>query len=75
MAAYLFANGANGTQETVITGSTTNTNSAGVINLQIDLGTATVYNADGSTRSINKAEVVEGLVVLTNYIIRGSWYV
>lgn len=72
MAVRLYAMGANGTQETVIEGVGV-ANSAGVINLAIDLTTSAAYNPDGSTRAITKAEVIEGLVVLQEYIVRGKW--
>lgn len=72
MATRLFALGANGTLENVIEGVGV-ANSAGVINLAIDLTTSGAYNADGSTRAITKAEVIEGLEILEQYIIRSNW--
>jgi hypothetical protein len=72
MAVRLYANGANGTLETVIEGVGV-ANSAGVINLAIDLTTSAAYNIDSTTRAITKAEVIEGIEVLKQYIIRGNW--
>lgn len=72
MATRLYAVGANGTLENVIEG-VGSANSAAVINLSIDLTTSGAYNADGTTRAITKAEVILGLDVLTQYIIRGNW--
>jgi hypothetical protein len=71
MATRLYANTANGTLETVIEGVGV-ANSAGIVNLSIDLATS-VADGAGGTRAITKAEVVESLVVLTEYIIRSNW--
>lgn len=72
MATRLYALGANGNLESVIEGVGV-ANSAGVINLAIDLTTSAAYNIDNTTRAITKAEVIEGLEVLQQYIIRGNW--
>lgn len=72
MATRLYALAANGTLENVIEGVGV-ANSAGVINLAIDLTTSGAYNADGTTRAITKAEVILGLDVLMQYVIRGNW--
>lgn len=72
MATRLLANTANGTLETVIEGVGV-ANSAGIINLSIDLGSTLVSNGDGTTRAITKAEVILGLEVLQQYIVRSNW--
>lgn len=72
MATRLFALGANGNLEGVIEG-VGSANSAGVINLSIDLATTAAYTETGATRAITKAEVIEGIEVLKQYIIRGNW--
>ena len=72
MAVRLYAMAANGTLEGVIEGVGV-ANSAGVINLAIDLTTSGAYVADGTTRAITKAEVILALDVLQQYIIRGNW--
>ena len=72
MATRLFANGPNGTLETVIEGVGV-ANSAGIINLAIDLTTSGPYNEGNTQRTISKAEVVEGIEVLLQYIIRSNW--
>lgn len=72
MATRLYANTANGTLETIIEGVGV-ANSAGIVNLSIDLGGTLVDNGAGGTRSITKAEVIEGIEVLKQYIIRSNW--
>ncbi len=72
MAVRLYALGANGNLENVIEGVGV-ANSAGVINLAIDLTTSGAYNVDNTTRAITKAEVILGLEVIMQYIIRGNW--
>jgi hypothetical protein len=72
MAVRLYAMGPNGTLESVIEGVGV-ANSAGIINLAIDLTTSGPYNEGNTQRSISKAEVIEGIEVLKQYIIRGNW--
>ncbi len=71
MATRLYAMTANGAMETVIEGVGV-ANSAGIINLSIDLATS-VADGAGGTRAITKAEVIEGLDVLMQYIVRSNW--
>jgi hypothetical protein len=72
MATRLYAMGANSRLEDIIEGVGV-ANSAGVINFAVDLTTSAAYNSDGTTRAITKAEVIEGIEVLKQYIIRGTW--
>ncbi len=72
MATRLFALGPNGTLESVIEAVGV-ANSAGIINLAIDLTTSGPYNEGNTQRVISKAEVIEGIEVLKQYIIRGNW--
>ncbi len=71
MAVRLYANTANGTVETIIEGVGV-ANSAGIINLAIDLASS-VDDGAGGSRPITKAEVILGLEVITQYIIRSNW--
>lgn len=71
MAVRLYAMTANGTLESIIEGVGV-ANSAGIVNLAIDLATS-VDNGAGGTRAITKAEVIEGIEVLKQYIIRSNW--
>lgn len=72
MAVRLYAIGANGSLENVIEGVGV-ANSAGVINLAIDLTTSGVYNEGNTQRTITKSEIIECIEVLKQYIIRGNW--
>ncbi len=72
MATRLYALGPNGTLESVIEGVGV-ANSAGIINLAIDLTTSGPYLEGNTQRTISKAELIEGIEVLKQYIIRGNW--
>jgi hypothetical protein len=50
-------------------GAATNSN---LVELTVDLATTGV-NANGSTRTITKAEVLEAIDKLENHIIKGNW--
>ena len=72
MAVRLYAFGANTVLENIIEGVGV-ANSAGVMNFAVDLTASAAYNVDNTTRAITKAEVIEGIEVLKQYIIRGNW--
>lgn len=72
MATRSYALRPNGTLEQVIEGVGA-ANSAGIINLSIDLTTSGPYNEGNTQRAVSKAEVLEGIEVLKQYIIRGNW--